>query len=85
MSDRKSRASLLACAGTAMVVSLATLPPPTTATYGEVVTSGSRAAQLESVIVTLSASTVTALNSGVGEFTVTDSGGGPSALIVDDD
>jgi len=58
-------------------------PAPIPATYAEVKTGGSRAAALEAVIVTLSQlATVTAVNLGAGEMTLTDSAS--NKLIVDD-
>ncbi|MEZ4360816.1 MAG: lamin tail domain-containing protein [Kofleriaceae bacterium] len=56
-------------------------PAPTTATIEEIQTGGSRAAELESVIVQTSTSTVTALNVGAREFTATQAA---LSLIVDD-
>jgi cytosine/adenosine deaminase-related metal-dependent hydrolase len=48
-------------------------PAPIAATYAEVKTGGSRAAALEGVIVSLGAAVVTAVDSGSGEITLTDS------------
>ncbi len=56
-------------------------PAPTTVTVDEIRTGGSRAVALESVLVRIGASTVTAVNSGAGEFTVQQ---GSSQLVVDD-
>lgn len=58
------------------------LPAPIPVTYAEVKTGGTRALALESVIVSLGASSVTGLNAAFGEFTLTDTGA--NALIVDD-
>ncbi|MGE3768823.1 MAG: lamin tail domain-containing protein, partial [Kofleriaceae bacterium] len=57
------------------------LPAPTPATYAEVKTGGSRAMTLESVIISLPASAVTALDAGQGEATLT---AGADTLIMDD-
>ncbi len=57
------------------------LPPATAATYAEVKTGGTRAAKLEGVIISLGASSVTALNAGQGEATLT---AGADTLILDD-
>jgi large repetitive protein len=56
-------------------------PAPIVVTYAEAKTGGSRATQLESVLVRLPAATVTALNPMFGEFTLTS---GADSLIVDD-
>jgi hypothetical protein len=56
-------------------------PAPIAATYTEVATGGTRATTLEGVIVSLGASTITATNAMLGEFTVTS---GTDTLIVDD-
>ncbi|MEO8588277.1 MAG: thrombospondin type 3 repeat-containing protein, partial [Flavobacteriales bacterium] len=59
------------------------LPPaPIVVTYVEVITGGVRATQLEGVIISLGAATVSAVNAGAGEFTLTDAGS--NALVVDD-
>ena len=57
------------------------LPAPIAATYAEIATGGTRAATLESVIVSLGASAVSAVNATAGEFTLTS---GADTLIVDD-
>lgn len=57
------------------------LPAPVPVTYAEVKTGGTRAATLESVIVSLGAATVSAQNSMFGEFTLTS---GADSLVVDD-
>lgn len=57
------------------------LPAPTAATYAEVKTGGSRAMALEGVIVSLPMSSVTALNAGQGEATLT---AGADTLVLDD-
>jgi hypothetical protein len=57
------------------------LPDPVTATYAEVKTGGTRATQLEGVLVSLGMSSVTALNAGQGEATLT---AGADTLIMDD-
>jgi hypothetical protein len=56
-------------------------PAPIAVTYAEVKTGGTRATALESVIVSLGASTVTAADAMFGELTVT---AGADTLIVDD-
>lgn len=56
-------------------------PAPTMAAIGEIGVGGSRATALESVIVTTGTSTVTAVNTGAGEFTATAAA---LNLIVDD-
>lgn len=56
---------------TATTTMVETPPAPVSAAYAEVATGGTRAAQLESVIVSLGASTISATNAN-GEFTVTD-------------
>jgi len=55
-------------------------PAPIVVTAAEVTTGGARATQLESVLVRIGASTVTALNAGQGEFTVMETG----TVVVDD-
>ncbi len=57
------------------------LPAPVTATAAQVTTGGARAAALESVIVQVGASSVTAVNAAQGEFTISDGGG---TVVVDD-
>ncbi len=56
-------------------------PAPTMVTIDEARVGGSRAVALESVLVRLGSSTVTAINSGTGEFTATQ---GQVSLPVDD-
>jgi hypothetical protein len=56
-------------------------PAPVSATAAEVTTGGTRAAQLEGVVVQVGMSTVTAVNAGAGEFTIQDSAG---MVVVDD-
>ncbi|MFN0252881.1 MAG: lamin tail domain-containing protein [Kofleriaceae bacterium] len=56
-------------------------PAPTPATYAEVRTGGTRAMTLEGVIVSLPMSSVTAINAGQGEATLT---AGADTLILDD-
>jgi hypothetical protein len=56
-------------------------PAPVTATAAEITTGGTRAAQLEGVVVQVGMSTVTAVNAGAGEFTIQDSAG---TVVVDD-
>ncbi|MEO8701169.1 MAG: amidohydrolase family protein [Kofleriaceae bacterium] len=56
-------------------------PAPIAATYAEVKTGGTRATKLESVIVSLGASNVTAADAAFGEFTMT---AGTDTLIGDD-
>jgi large repetitive protein len=58
-------------------------PAPTPATYAEVTTGGTRAAKLEGVIVSLGASSVTAVNAAQGEFTMT-AAATPDTLVGDD-
>jgi hypothetical protein len=64
---------------TTMVAELA--PQPIDVTYAEVKTGGTRAAQLESVLVSLGASSITAVDTMFGEYTLTS---GSDTLIVDD-
>jgi hypothetical protein len=56
-------------------------PAPIGTTYAEVKTGGTRATELESVLVTVGAASVTAVNATFGEITVT---AGADSLIVDD-
>jgi hypothetical protein len=56
-------------------------PAPIAVTYTEIKTGGTRAATLESVIVSLGAAAVSAVNATAGEFTLTS---GADTLIVDD-
>ncbi|MBA3820898.1 MAG: amidohydrolase family protein, partial [Deltaproteobacteria bacterium] len=56
-------------------------PAPIAVSYADVKTGGPRAMTLESVIVTLGASAVSAVNTMFGEFTVT---AGADSLVVDD-
>jgi large repetitive protein len=56
-------------------------PDPVMATYAEVKTGGTKATELESVIVQVSAATVTAVDTAFGEFTLTS---GTDVLVVDD-
>jgi hypothetical protein len=56
-------------------------PAPVVATAAEVITGGTRAVQLEGVLVQVGMSTVTAVNASVGEFTIQDSAG---MVVVDD-
>lgn len=56
-------------------------PAPIAATYAEVKTGGTRALELEGVIVSLGASTVSATNAMFGEYTLT---AGADSLIADD-
>ncbi len=64
---------------TTMVVEAA--PAPVAVTYAEVKTGGTRAATLESVIVSLGAASVTAVNTMFGEYTLTAAA---ETLVVDD-
>lgn len=56
-------------------------PAPVVVTAAEVTTGGARAAALESVLVQVGASTVTAINAAQGEFTIMDAAG---TVVVDD-
>jgi large repetitive protein len=56
-------------------------PAPISATYAEIKTGGSRATELESVLVTAGGATITAVNPTFGEFTLTS---GNDTLVVDD-
>lgn len=56
-------------------------PAPTAATYAEVKTGGTKAAAYEAVIVSLGASTVSAVDAMFGEYTLT---AGADSLIADD-
>ena len=56
-------------------------PAPTTATIDELRFGGARGTQLESVIVRTGSSTVTAFNTGAGEFTATQAA---LSIVVDD-
>jgi len=56
-------------------------PAPISVTYADVKTGGARAAALEGVLLSLGASTVSAVNAQFGEFTLT---AGADSLIVDD-
>jgi len=56
-------------------------PTPVTVTYAEVKTGGTRAIELESVLVTLGAATVSAIDTTYGELTLTS---GADSLVVDD-
>ena len=56
-------------------------PDPVAAAYADVQTGGSRAAQLEGVLVALGASTVSALDPAYGEFTLS---AGSASLVVAD-
>ncbi|HUQ07938.1 MAG TPA: thrombospondin type 3 repeat-containing protein [Kofleriaceae bacterium] len=67
--------------GTIVNASVETAPAPVTATAAEITTGGSRAAQLEGVVVQVGMSSATAVNAGAGEFTLTDTSG---AIVVDD-
>jgi large repetitive protein len=57
-------------------------PAPIAVTYNQIRTGGPRSVALESVLVTLGPSTVTATNAGFGEITVDD--GAANTLVVDD-
>jgi large repetitive protein len=56
-------------------------PAPVVATAAEIVTGGSRAVQLEGVVVQVGMSNVTAVNGAQGEFTIQDASG---TVVVDD-
>ncbi len=56
-------------------------PAPVAVTYAEVKTGGSKATTLESVLVSLGAANVTAINATFGEYTLTS---GSDTLVVDD-
>jgi large repetitive protein len=66
---------------TAVTTVVETAPAAISATLAEVKAGGTRAAKLESVIVAIPASAVTAVDSVQGEFTVTVA---PDKLVVDD-
>lgn len=59
-----------------------TPPAPIAVSYADVITGGPRALKLESVIVSLGASSVTAVNAMAGEATLTDSAS--NQLVMDD-
>lgn len=63
-------------------------PAPIAATYAEVMTGGTRAAKLEGVIVKVGPSSITAVDTTQGEFTMTDTAaaadGGTTTLVGDD-
>jgi hypothetical protein len=64
---------------TTLVAELA--PQPVAVTYAEVKTGGTRATQLESVLVSLGSSSITAVDTMFGEYTLTS---GSDTLVVDD-
>lgn len=66
---------------TVLAVGPEAAPAPVAVTYAEVATGGTRAAALESVIVSLGASSVSATNAMFGEYTLT---AGADSLIADD-
>ena len=66
---------------TVMAVGPEAAPAPIAVTYAEVKTGGTRALTLESVIVSLGASSVSAVNTMFGEYTLT---AGADSLIADD-
>ncbi len=65
----------------ALTMTAEAAPAPVAVTYAEVKTGGSRAMNLESVVVSLGAASVTAVNAMFGEYTLTS---GSDTLIVDD-
>jgi cytosine/adenosine deaminase-related metal-dependent hydrolase len=67
--------------GTIVNAAVEAAPTPVTATAAEITTNGTRAAQLEGVLVQIGAASVSSLNVPQNEFTVQDSSG---TIVVDD-